>query len=104
MTRARLVLILVMLGALLTALLGCTPMLSKGTVVDKSYSPPSTYVQLVCAGYTQQGACSTYVPITHTAPEHYALLLDDGEDQGWAYVTPAVYDRIEVGDNYPEDR
>lgn len=104
MSKTRLVLILGMLGAILTLLLGCSSRLDAGTVIDKSYAPQSSYVQMVCAGFTAQGTCSTYVPITHTTPERYSLLLEDGEDQGWTYVTPDVYDRIEVGGTYPEAR
>jgi len=102
--KVRLVLVLVMLGCLLTILLGCGSAISEGTVTDKTHRPSYIWIQNVCAGYNSQGVCTTQVPIVHTEPDRYTLSLQEGEDTGWVYVTEGEFDTYVVGDHYPKPR
>lgn len=67
---------------------------TKGTVHNKQYNPPYTSIQ--CTTINKSTSC---YPVYH--PADYEFDLYDGSNHGWQWVTPAAFDRYNVGDWYP---
>lgn len=93
------------IGVAVLALLmvGCSA-IDAGRVTKKTYSPPSSYTTMQCAGYNAQGFCSVYIPVVNYVPEQYTLSLEAGEETGWAYVDRYTFENTQIGDWYGEQQ
>lgn len=71
-----------------------------GTVTGKLYEPANTYVAFIPITMSCGKNCftTTMIPYTVFDGEDYKLKLRDGERRGVAYVSPAEYERVHVGD------
>ncbi len=89
---------LVAVGLLLAA--GCSAPES-GTVIGKNYSPASTWIDYQCMTYNTNGMCTLRMPVTHTNPESWCLVLRHGEDEGCRAVDQITYHNYRIGQEYP---
>lgn len=88
----------------LIVLVGCSA-ISSGKITKKNHQGEYYTTQLICAGYSQQGSCTTWVPITNYHPPTWWFDISEGKESGWVYVSEYTYNQFEIGDYYedPED-
>lgn len=73
-----------------------------GTVIDKKFDAADTDNVPICEA-TENSPCKlTFAQLPKGA--HYELLIKDGERESWVPVPPEVYNRVYVGDPWPERR
>jgi hypothetical protein len=81
-----------------------------GTVTSKEHQAAYTYVQVICAGYGKNGACTVYAPQIISVPESWSLCLREGDDSGKPIkdrstgcvdVSSTDWDRYHIGGHYP---
>lgn len=101
-------LLLTLLPLLFLPYCGKDNVLTSGTVVDKSYDDPDTFITYQCYSYRQDGGCSFSMPVEHTDAPHWRIKVegpdpDDGDTiQEWHAVTESVYDSVNVGEEWTE--
>lgn len=83
---------------------GDDPAPNIGWVKDKKYEGADSDVVVNCEESNKDGFCIR--PKIEPFPQgaHYRLLISDGNREGWVEVTPEQYNRIYVGDPWPERR
>lgn len=97
--------VFVVLGLLLVALVACSP-ISRGTIVDKKYHEAYEYPVQYCAMYDPKDLtkCAMYGTRYEQVSEKWSFDLVQGEREGWAYVSKAIWDRYEIGDYFDQER
>lgn len=74
-----------------------------GTVIKKEFVNPDPDEAWVCKVPPKEGEiCTAWGRDTVTKPPHYRLLVKGGDREEWEEVTKEEYDRIRVGDPWPE--
>lgn len=105
MTRFR-VGLLSSLGALLLTLGACANATS-GKITGKEFSPAhSEFSHFQCFSYDTKGNCTVNMPMYEDLPDRWLIHLynEQDEEEGTVMVTPQEYDRLKVGQSYPEAR
>lgn len=78
---------------------------SSGTVKDKKFEGTQTTNMPFCKEAPKDGGiCTIWTVQPVQQGEHYLLLINDGHREGWVEVPKEVYDRVYVGDPWPERR
>lgn len=92
---------LIFLMMMLLVLTGCSA-ISSGYITKKVYEPPYSYTTMQCVVFGKYG-CTSYMPITHTNPEHWRLDLKNRDKTGWVFVSKETFDSVKVGDIYNDE-
>lgn len=105
---SRLLTIAALAGALALVAVACgddhKPLIT-GTVIQKEFDNPDPDTAWVCKAPPQDGGiCTAWGRDTITKASHYRLLVKAGDREAWVEVTKDEYDRIRVGDPWPEPR
>lgn len=90
------------------ALVGCSEKVTDGMVVDKKYSPQSSYIVQQCSMFDSKGVCTMYTPVTHTIPEKWSVTIQgknsSGETDETTYrISENNFDEIQIGDHLVYD-
>lgn len=86
--------------ALLVLLAACSAP-DHGTIYEKRYEAPYSWIDYQCVSYNKQGICTLRMPFTHYVPEYWYLCLRLGEDGGCRSVDQVTFHEYEVGEEYP---
>jgi hypothetical protein len=105
MYRAEVRRVLAALAVVLFLVTGCGARVKTGTVIERKYDPPYSYVIMMCSVYNSKGICMGYYPWTQYEPERYELQLRNGDNAkvrtGWIDVPKELWAQYPVGRVYP---
>lgn len=87
------------------ALAGCSP-ISSGYITDKHHTEGYYYPVSYCVVYNSKGICTVWGTRQQWQPPTWKFDIQQGDDEGWVYVSEETYGLYEIGDYWtdPEDR
>lgn len=74
----------------------CVPSRFSGKVMEKKFIPEHTYTTLLPVLI---GKTTMLMPITHLAPDEYAIRVYSNQDAFWVDVGKDTYDSCQVGND-----